>query len=58
MDSSIRPVCLPPIQKTFAGEDGIVTGWGAIEEGGPLATKLQVYYYYFLFKTQINSFLF
>jgi secreted trypsin-like serine protease len=27
--------------KTFTGETGIVTGWGAIEEGGPVSTTLQ-----------------
>lgn len=27
--------------KTFAGMDGIVTGWGAIEESGPISQTLQ-----------------
>ena len=27
--------------KTFTGETGIVTGWGAIEEGGPVSTTLR-----------------
>lgn len=27
--------------KTFTGETGIVTGWGAIEEGGPVSNVLR-----------------
>jgi len=27
--------------KTFAGKKGIVTGWGAIKEGGPISHSLQ-----------------
>ncbi|XP_046739386.1 trypsin-1-like isoform X2 [Diprion similis] len=40
-DDSVRPVCLPELHKTFSGEKGIVTGWGATAESGPLAHKLQ-----------------
>ncbi|KAM0734724.1 Trypsin-1 [Formica fusca] len=38
---SMRPACLPEPGKTFAGEKGIVTGWGAINEGGPVSNTLQ-----------------
>ncbi|XP_012215628.1 trypsin-1-like [Linepithema humile] len=38
---SMRPVCLPEPIKTFAGETGIVTGWGAIREGGMVSQTLQ-----------------
>lgn len=27
--------------KTFAGKKGIVTGWGAVKEGGPVSHTLQ-----------------
>lgn len=37
----LRPVCLPDFKKSFMGMDGIVTGWGATRENGPLAEKLQ-----------------
>jgi len=30
--------------KTFAGEMGIVTGWGAVKEGGPVSHTLQEVY--------------
>ncbi|KAH0950476.1 hypothetical protein HN011_008370 [Eciton burchellii] len=41
---SMRPVCLPDRGKTFAGEMGIVTGWGAVKEGGPVSHTLQEVY--------------
>ncbi|XP_011156887.1 trypsin-1 [Solenopsis invicta] len=34
---SMRPACLPEQVKTFAGKNGIVTGWGAIKEGGAIS---------------------
>ncbi|XP_072747963.1 trypsin-1 isoform X2 [Anoplolepis gracilipes] len=37
----MRPACLPEPGKTFAGEKGIVTGWGATKEGGSVSTYLQ-----------------
>uniref|UniRef100_A0A1B0GJV0 Putative trypsin-1 n=1 Tax=Lutzomyia longipalpis TaxID=7200 RepID=A0A1B0GJV0_LUTLO len=37
----LKPVCLPDFKKSFTGVDGIVTGWGATRENGPLADKLQ-----------------
>ncbi|KAG5333776.1 TRYP protein, partial [Acromyrmex heyeri] len=38
---SMRPVCLPEKVKTFAGKKGIITGWGAIKEGGQVSHTLQ-----------------
>ncbi|XP_011498156.1 PREDICTED: trypsin-1-like [Ceratosolen solmsi marchali] len=40
-DEKMRPACLAEPVKTFTGETGIVTGWGAIVEGGPVSTTLQ-----------------
>ncbi len=40
-DNKMKPVCLAERAKTFTGETGIVTGWGAIEEGGPVSTTLR-----------------
>ncbi|XP_077277070.1 trypsin-1 [Temnothorax americanus] len=37
----MRPACLPEQAKTFAGEKGIVTGWGAVKEGGSVSPFLQ-----------------
>ncbi|KMQ89143.1 clotting factor b-like protein [Lasius niger] len=37
----MRPVCLPEQGKTFAGEKGIVTGWGATKGGGSISPSLQ-----------------
>ncbi|KAL0134167.1 hypothetical protein PUN28_001181 [Cardiocondyla obscurior] len=37
----MRPVCLPEQVKTFAGKQGIVTGWGAVKEGGSVSPVLQ-----------------
>ncbi|XP_011635957.1 trypsin-1-like [Pogonomyrmex barbatus] len=37
----MRPVCLPDQVKTFAGKKGIVTGWGAVKEGGAISYTLQ-----------------
>ncbi|XP_032679242.1 trypsin-1-like [Odontomachus brunneus] len=38
---TMRPVCLPEAARTFAGSKGIVTGWGAIVEAGPVSQTLQ-----------------
>ncbi|XP_044583433.1 trypsin-1-like [Cotesia glomerata] len=40
-DGPLKPVCLPERGSTFAGRNASVTGWGAVEESGTLATKLQ-----------------
>ncbi|NP_001166078.1 serine protease 37 precursor [Nasonia vitripennis] len=40
-DNRMKPVCLAERAKTFTGETGIATGWGAIEEGGPVSTTLR-----------------
>ncbi|XP_053996820.1 trypsin-1-like [Hylaeus anthracinus] len=37
----MRPVCLPERAKTFAGQKGIVTGWGAVSESGSVSQTLQ-----------------
>lgn len=39
--TGVRPVCLPTAGKSFTGTDGIVTGWGATQEHGSIATNLQ-----------------
>lgn len=41
MENTMRPVCLPELGKSFTGKPGVATGWGAVSEGGSLATKLQ-----------------
>ncbi|GLV32010.1 tracheal-prostasin [Carabus blaptoides fortunei] len=41
LDNQVRPVCLPPAGESFAGMDGVIMGWGAIKEGGPLSGTLQ-----------------
>ncbi|XP_076659432.1 trypsin-1 [Halictus rubicundus] len=40
-EGKMRPVCLPEREKTFAGINATVTGWGAIEESGPISQTLQ-----------------
>ncbi|XP_076284090.1 trypsin-1-like [Lasioglossum baleicum] len=40
-EGKMRPACLPEKEKTFAGVKAIVTGWGAIEESGPISQTLQ-----------------
>lgn len=39
-DNGIRPVCLPERGSTFTGENGIVTGWGALSENGAASNVL------------------
>ncbi|XP_018562419.1 trypsin-1-like [Anoplophora glabripennis] len=36
----LKPVCLPPIGKSFTGYDGIAVGWGATKEHGSISNKL------------------
>ncbi|XP_033201531.1 trypsin-1-like [Bombus vosnesenskii] len=40
-EGKMRPVCLPERAKTFAGLNGTVTGWGALEEAGSISQTLQ-----------------
>ncbi|XP_011878398.1 PREDICTED: trypsin-1-like [Vollenhovia emeryi] len=40
-EGPMRPACLPEQVKTFAGKKGIVTGWGAVKEGGSVSHTLQ-----------------
>ncbi|XP_044730987.1 trypsin-1-like [Chrysoperla carnea] len=35
-----RPVCLPELGRSFTGIEGVVTGWGTVEQYGDLAVKL------------------
>ncbi|KAH8300356.1 hypothetical protein KR044_013366, partial [Drosophila immigrans] len=37
----MHPVCLPTPSETFAGQTAVVTGWGALSEGGPVSDTLQ-----------------
>lgn len=38
---ALNPVCLPSAGKSFSGDDGIVTGWGTLKEGGDVSNTLQ-----------------
>jgi len=38
----LHPVCMPTPGRSFKGEHGIVTGWGALKVGGPTSDTLQV----------------
>ncbi|XP_043507555.1 trypsin-1-like isoform X2 [Frieseomelitta varia] len=40
-EGKMRPVCLPEQGKTFAGLNGTVTGWGAVQEAGAISQTLQ-----------------
>lgn len=42
MTELLHPVCMPTPGKSFKGEIGIVTGWGALRVGGPTSDSLQV----------------
>ncbi|XP_034101912.1 trypsin-1 [Drosophila albomicans] len=37
----MHPVCLPTPTETYAGQTAVVTGWGALSEGGPVSDTLQ-----------------
>ncbi|KAI8035906.1 hypothetical protein M5D96_011337 [Drosophila gunungcola] len=37
----LHPVCMPTPGRSFKGEHGIVTGWGALKVGGPTSDTLQ-----------------
>ncbi|XP_001361678.3 trypsin-1 [Drosophila pseudoobscura] len=40
-DEVLHPVCMPTPGRSFKGETGIVTGWGALKVGGPTSDTLQ-----------------
>lgn len=42
MTELMHPVCMPTPGKSFKGEIGTVTGWGALKVGGPTSDTLQV----------------
>ncbi|KAH8252332.1 hypothetical protein KR038_006907, partial [Drosophila bunnanda] len=37
----MHPVCLPLASESYAGQTAVVTGWGALSEGGPVSDTLQ-----------------
>ncbi|XP_037941501.1 trypsin-like [Teleopsis dalmanni] len=37
----LRPVCMPDPDKSFAGENAVATGWGALSQGGSVSQTLQ-----------------
>ncbi|XP_058839024.1 transmembrane protease serine 9-like [Topomyia yanbarensis] len=41
MNDKLRPVCQPSSGESFAGYDGIVTGWGTTTQGGDVSPTLQ-----------------
>ncbi|XP_050435716.1 trypsin-1-like [Adelges cooleyi] len=43
-NTGVHPVCLPAEGKSFAGYEGIITGWGAKKQGGSSAQVLQEVY--------------
>lgn len=38
---NLRPACLPTAGESFAGDVGIITGWGALSESGQTSATLQ-----------------
>ncbi|KAI4499078.1 hypothetical protein M0802_005944 [Mischocyttarus mexicanus] len=51
----MRPVCLPDKGNTYSESIGIVTGWGAVEESGPVSNTLQEVMVPILTNTQCRS---
>uniref|UniRef100_A0A1A9ZRH0 Peptidase S1 domain-containing protein n=1 Tax=Glossina pallidipes TaxID=7398 RepID=A0A1A9ZRH0_GLOPL len=41
MSDMLRPVCMPEENRGYEDEEAIITGWGAVREGGPVAETLQ-----------------
>ncbi|KAH8394902.1 hypothetical protein KR222_009436, partial [Zaprionus bogoriensis] len=41
LGTDMHPVCLPAPTETYAGQTAVVTGWGALSEGGPISDTLQ-----------------
>lgn len=41
LGTDMHPVCLPTSTETYAGQTAVVTGWGALSEGGPISDTLQ-----------------
>lgn len=41
LGGTIRPVCFAERGKTFSGENGTVTGWGALSESGAVSNTLK-----------------
>ncbi|EDW74901.1 uncharacterized protein Dwil_GK15653 [Drosophila willistoni] len=37
----MHPVCMPLPNEHYAGQTAVVTGWGALSEGGPISDTLQ-----------------
>lgn len=37
----MHPVCMPTPSENYAGQTAVVTGWGALSEGGPISDTLQ-----------------
>lgn len=42
MSDVFRPVCMAMLDKTYDGEEAVITGWGVTSEGGQLAQNLMV----------------
>lgn len=41
LGTDMHPVCLPTLTESYAGQTAVVTGWGALSEGGPISDTLQ-----------------